>query len=406
MQLNKEKINNHQVFSLVADYTLGTTILSVISGVAEYAAQDAWIVALITPFMGFPFLLLYFYMAKLFPGKTLVEILQDVFGKWLGGVLSAYIVFLVCFLNVSQIVFYIGNFMRTEYMTETPLYAFNTFLVIAIVVGLMYGLECIARTSEIFFYIINFLVLLVIILDIPNIKFENLFPVAENGMVPILKGCLYLNSYMAWPLIIFMMFCPLNVADIQKNRKSFYHGYFWASFLNFLCTIMSIMILGAAITAQTNYPTYLISQEINVSVITRVEGVVTFSWMCTEFIKVSVYFYAGLVGLKQLFGLNDYKKLIIPISLVLLIFSGVVYPNAQYQNRWDSTVWSLVIGSIATVFPISIIVVKKIKDAVQHFQAMKINEKESYEYIQSLLYLGLAALIIILSFLFMKFLLL
>lgn len=227
----------------------------------------------------------------------------------------------------------------------------------------------------------------------------------KNGIIPILKGCLYLNSYVAWPLIVFMMFCPINVEDIQKTRKSFFYGYYWASFLNFLCTIMSILILGATITAQTNYPTYLISKEIDVSVITRVEGIVTFSWMCSEFIKVSVYFYAGLVGFTQILELKDYKKMIIPISIVLLVFSGVVYPDAQYQNMWDSTMWELLIGFIAAVLPITIIIMKKIKDGVRHIQTMKINEKEHYDSVQSLFYLGLAAFIIILSFFLIKFLL-
>lgn len=393
------------MFALVADYTIGTTVLSIISGVAGYAGRDAWIVALVTPFMGLPILWMYFYLNKLFPGKTLVEIIQDVFGKWVGWILSAYFVFFVCFLSVSEVVFYMGNFVKSEYMTETPLYAFNTFLVIAIAVGLLYGIETIGRSSEIFLYIISFLILLTILLDLPNIKTDNLFPVLENGTGPVLKGCLYLNSFLALPLIVFAFFYPLNVTDVQKSRKSFLGGYFWASFLSFLCTIMSIFILGATITAKTNYPTYLFSKEINISSITRFEGFITFSWMFAEFIKVSIYSYAGLVGFTQLFGLKGYKKMVIPIGISILVFSGVVYPDIAYQQKWDSTTWVVSVGTIGFVLPAALIIGKKIKDVIHHVKAMETKEKAFYDDVKSLLYLCLAAIIIILSIFLIRFLL-
>lgn len=393
------------MFALVADYTIGTTVLSIISGVAGYAGRDAWIVALVTPFMGLPVLWMFFYLNKLFPGKTLVEIIQDVFGKWVGWIVSAYFVFFLCFLSVSEVVFYMGNFVKSEYMTETPLYAFNTLLVITIAVGLLYGIETIGRSSEIFLYIISFLILLTILLDLPNIKTDNLFPVLENGIGPVLKGCLYLNSFLALPLIVFAFFYPLNVADVQKSRKSFFGGYFWASFLGFLCTIMSIFILGATITAKTNYPTYLFSKEINISSITRFEGFITFSWMFAEFIKVSIYSYAGLVGFTQLFGLKGYKKMVIPIGISILVFSGVVYPNIAYQQKWDSTTWVVSVGTFGFVLPAALIIGKKIKDVIHHVKAMKTKKKAFYDDLKSLLYLCLAAIIIILSLLLMKFLL-
>lgn len=393
------------MFALVADYTIGTTVLSIISGVAGYAGRDAWIVALVTPFMGLPVLWMFFYLNKLFPGKTLVEIIQDVFGKWVGWIVSAYFVFFLCFLSVSEVVFYMGNFVKSEYMTETPLYAFNTLLVITIAVGLLYGIETIGRSSEIFLYIISFLILLTILLDLPNIKTDNLFPVLENGIAPVLKGCLYLNSFLALPLIVFAFFYPLNVADVQKSRKSFFGGYFWASFLGFLCTIMSIFILGATITAKTNYPTYLFSKEINISSITRFEGFITFSWMFAEFIKVSIYSYAGLVGFTQLFGLKGYKKMVIPIGISILVFSGVVYPNIAYQQKWDSTTWVVSVGTFGFVLPAALIIGKKIKDVIHHVKAMETKEKAFYDDLKSLLYLCLAAIIIILSLLLMKFLL-
>lgn len=360
--MNKTKISDHQLFALVLNFTMGTTIIAASSGVTALAKQDAWISALITPIIGLPFIWMYYYMGKLYPDKTLVEMICSVFGKWFGWIIAAAFVLFVCFLDVAQVASYIGTFMKTEYMTETPLYALNTLLLIGVSIGLLYGLEAIARSAEVFLYIAVVIIVLTILLDLPNTHTNNLLPVLENGITPVMKGSLYLSSYMTWPLIIINMIYPLNSSNTVKARNSLLLGYLFGAGINFLCTIMSILVLGSVITARSQYPTYLLAKEIDINTITRIEGFISFAWILTEFVKILLYFYAGAIGLCQLLGLKDYKKIVLPLALVILILSGIVYPSAAYQMKWDSTTWIPFIGSFGAVLPILILIVSIIKN--------------------------------------------
>ena len=330
--------------------------MSASSGVAGLAKQDAWVCALFSAIIGLAFVWMYYYLGVLYPGKTFVEILMCVLGKWLGWIISAAFVLFVCFLDVAEVIFYVGEFIQAEYMTETPLYALNLLLVAGIVIGLYYGLEAIARSAEILIVIVTILIMVAMLLNLPNIKVENLLPVFEEGITPVLKGSLYLSSYMTWPLIVLNMIYPSNVNEPAKSRKSMFTGFIFGSSINFICTIMAILVLGSTITARSNYPTYLLTQEVNIGIITRIEGVMSGAWIITQFIKILLYFYAGLIGLAQLFGLKDHKKCIGPLALVMLVYSGVIYPNSAYQIKWDSTTWIPFIATFSVVLPLFLLI--------------------------------------------------
>ena len=134
--------------------------------------------------------------------------------------------------------------------------------------------------------------------------------------------------------------------------------------VNFICTIMAIVVLGSTITSRSMYPTYLMAKEISVGIITRIEGVVSFSWILTEFIRAILYFYAGTIGLCQLFKIKNHKRLVLPLGLLILVFSGVVYPTAAYQAKWDTTTWVVSIIIFGAILPILIQIITKIKKRI------------------------------------------
>ena len=359
--MNKSKLSNNQMFAITANFTIGISLISVSSNATALAFQDAWISALITPIIGLPFIWLYYYLGKQYPGKTLIDIFKSAFGKWLGWIISAFFVVFVCFLNASEVVFYIGSFIQSEYMTETPLYALNLLMAIGIVIGLIYGLEAIARSAEIFVKLIMVLIVLATLLNLPNIQIDYLLPIFERGITPILKGSLILTSYITWPFIVLLMIYPSSTDQTIETRNSLFFGYLLGAAISFICTIMPLLVLGSKIAAQSAYPTYLLAKEINVGIINRVEAIISFSWIVSEFIRAVVFFYAGMMGLCQLFKINNYKRIVLPLGLVVLIYSGVVYPDAAYQAKWDSFTWVPFIATFGAIMPILILIITRIK---------------------------------------------
>ena len=193
---------------------------------------------------------------------------------------------------------------------------------------------------------------------------ENLLPIFEKGIAPSLKGSLYLSSYMTWPFVILLMIYPSSTDNTKQSRNCLFFGYLLGSVMSFICTIMSIMVLGSKITAQAQYPIYLLAKEIDIGIIDRIEGITAFSWMLSSFTKTLLYLYAGTIGLCQLFKINDYRRIVFPLVLVILVFSGIVYPDAAYQAKWDTTTWIPFIATFGAILPILILIITKIKKRI------------------------------------------
>lgn len=362
------RITNHQLFSLVACNSMGAAVIITSSIITSIAKQDAWISALLTPVFGTVIILMMCYISGKFPDMSFIGVIKNVFGKWIGTVVSmSYIA--LCLTIAWHMPWYIGEFMNTHVIPETPTYVINLLFVIAIVIAMLYGLETIARVSELFIRFASMLFFFAMILVLPNAKIDNIKPILENGFSPVLRGSIALACYTTLLSITLLMIYPLNLNNPKEARKHFIKGYLWASFIIFITFLMSILVLGVTVTSKAQYPTYILAKEINVGIVfSRLEFIIAALWIVTEFIICILFFYAGITGLSQLFGLRDYKKLVIPMGLIILVMSGVVFPNTVYHVNWLNHVWMPYIITHGFVLPALLILVywiKKLKTATK-----------------------------------------
>ncbi|SNS95334.1 spore germination protein KB [Anaerovirgula multivorans] len=359
--MQKTKITNHQLLSLTANGSIGGSVIVISATVASIAKQDAWIAALLTPVFGMPVIWIYWFLGSQYPDKTFVGIIKEIFGKWIGFIAAASFVFL-CLQIAYHIPWYIGNFITTQAMPETPIYAINLLFVTALVIAIIYGIETIARASELFIYFASIIFFLAMILVSPNAKIENLQPVFENGIMPILKSSVFFSCFLTLPLITLMMIYPIHLSNMQKAKKSLFKGYLWANLIIFITTFMSILVLGSIITAKAQYPTYLLATEINVGVVfTRLEFLIVAIWIVTQFMIGILFFYSGVTGLSELIGLKEHKKIVVPLGLIILVMSEIVFPDAIYQANWVNLVWPPYIITYGLILPVILLLTFCIK---------------------------------------------
>ena len=359
--MKRTKITGNQLYSLTANGAFGGSVIVIASAIAAIAKQDAWISALLTPVIGMPVVWIYWYLGSQYPELTFVEIMKKIFGGWIGWVAAASYVFL-CLNTAYHLPWYVANFVTTQAMPETPPYVISLMFVIAVVIAVLYGIETIARASEIYIRFVLILAVLTTLLVSPNIKFENLQPVLENGMIPIFKGSYVLSCFTVFPVITMMMIYPANTEKIQEAKKSLFKGLLWAGFITLITILMSTLILGSKITASSQYPTYLLAKEISLGTIfTRLEFIVAGTWIITQFMIGLLFFYAGATGLSQLIGLKDHKRIVMPLGLITLVMSGVVFPDAVYQANWVNFVWLPYITIHGLILPLLLFLVHLIK---------------------------------------------
>ena len=366
VDINKIIITKHQLFSLSANIAIGGAILFVSSSQASISKQDAWITALIMPVLGAPVIWMYWFMGRLYPGMTYVGIINKVLGKWIGFVISAGFIFL-CLLVAAHVTNNISNFVDSQGYEETPIYILSVVFMAAVVIAVLYGIETIARASELFIYFVTALFLITMLLVSPNSKIEYLQPVFEKGVVPALKGLFFLADISTFPMVILIMIFPLYTNNEKENKRALFKGYIWSSIIIFIAVLMPILVLGSTVTANLQYPTFVLAKEINLgALLTRLEFVVSIIWFTTQFMISVLCFYSGVIGLSELFGLKNHKKIVMPLGLIISVISMVAIPNSTYQLTWTMTVWPPYIATYGLLLPIFLLIVSFIKKQKSH----------------------------------------
>ncbi len=350
------KITDHQLFTLTATISLGGSLLVSASTVAAVARQDAWLSGLIAVATGIPVALLYFFLGSRHPGMTLIGIVNKIFGKWLGFAIAA--LYILLFATISMhIPWYVGNFFG-RVMIETPFYVITGLCVAATVIAVTYGIEAIARASEVFTLFVTIFFILLIVLALKDIKLEYITPVLERGLLPPFKGSLFLSTYITYAMLNVLMIFPRFIDDMPKAQKAIVKGFLWSGAISFVTILMLILVLSYSMTARLALPAFYLAMNISIGeVLTRLEYILSLIWLATQFMVGVAFFFSAVTGLSELIGLQDHKRIILPFGLIVFIMSGVVLPNPVYQGNWINFGYTPFVTTLGLFIPVIMAIV-------------------------------------------------
>lgn len=345
------KISVRQFTILVVLITIGDALLVLPAIPALEAKQDAWISGIAGMAAGLMIVYLICAVGRLYPHLTLIEYNRAILGKWAGSIV--FLVFLTYpFLSAAAHVREIGDFTSTHFMPETPILAIHIIFVAIIVMGVRLGLETIARTGELFFpWFLLFFIFLVVSLS-RDVDFNNMQPVLEEGIKPIIRGSFAMMTFPFAELVVFLMIFPyVNRSD--KITRGFLWGASFGGLILFIIISMSILVLGPDLTARNMYPSYMLAKTINVgNFLQRLEAVLAFLWIITSYLKITFYFFVFHLGFAQLFKLKDYRVLTLPFSMNLIAFTILVSPNISFFNHVIAVYWPLYDLTYSVMLPL------------------------------------------------------
>ena len=241
------KISARQFAIIVILFSVGTTILVIPGIMAQEVKQDAWIAAVFGIGIGLLLVALYIAVGRMFPTMTLVEINETIFGKWLGKAVSLSFV-LFSLYSTSELLLYVGNFLTTQIMPDTPIEAIIILFACILIMGIRLGLETLARSAELLFPIFVFLfIILVVSILLPPVqyKFENIQPVFEAGIKPMIHAVFLFTGFFSLPLIVLLMIFPVSVNQQKAAEKTFFIGVLIAGICLLIIIALTIIVLGA-----------------------------------------------------------------------------------------------------------------------------------------------------------------
>ncbi|KYG32972.1 GerAB/ArcD/ProY family transporter [Priestia endophytica] len=318
--MEKAKISGIQLFALMFIFELGTAL---VVSYGRDAGKDAWLSILLAMSGGVILSFIYLLLSHQHPNLLLTGYIREILGKYLGwimGLLYCVYFLYICGRNVREF----GDLLISSTLQETPLVVINITLVLVMCYVIHLGVEVVGRTAEVFIVI---LVLLGIsgsffVLISGDVEFHRILPVLEQGWKPILTTAFpHLLIFPFGEMIVFTMIVP------YLNRPQFAKRVWLTALISsglILCwtALLNISVLGAAMMKKSTFPTLTAVGKVNLfEFIERLDAIVVFTLLITVFFKASVYLYSAIVGIAELFKVNTYHHILLPIGTIVIFLS-------------------------------------------------------------------------------------
>lgn len=356
----RELISIHQFVVLVILTTIGDAILVLPSTVTNDAGKDAWLSMILAIAIGLLIVYLFIAVGSFYPKLTIIQYNNQILGKWIGPIISAFFLGYL-FLSISVYVRELGDFITTKILTQTPIQVIYFLFIIIIILGVRSGLETIARTSEFLFPIIIIVLIILLTLVLSHVHIDWIRPIMENGVKPLLKGTIVATAFPFMELVVFLMILP-SISQQDKIKSGFFIGTLIGGIILFLVILLCILVLGETATSKNIYPTFTLAKVINIDgIIQRIEGVIAIIWVLTVYLKITLYTYALHIGLANLFKLDEYRILTLPIGMIIFSSASLVAPNISYLNKVIANYWPFYVFTVAVLLPIILISVSAIR---------------------------------------------
>ncbi|KKO50769.1 GerAB/ArcD/ProY family transporter [Paenibacillus sp. DMB20] len=341
------QINGKQLFALIVLFVFGTSI-AVNYGLD--AKKDAWLAILIGTAHGTALFAVFSIISRQYPGLPLTGISRKIMGKLLGWVIG-FLFVLYFIYDAARDVRDAGELLRTSSYDRTPLLVLNLVMVAAVGYVLYLGIEVLARIGEIFIVMIivlgltgNILISLSGIVDLNELR-----PVLENGWRPVFET-VYPNTiiFPFGEMICFGMLFPYLKRKEKQTRIGIYAIIFSGLLLSYTIAL-DIAVLGADIAGRSVFALLTMISKVEVAeFLQRLDLIALFTMIIVDFFKISVLYYAAVLGTADLFRFQSYQPLVAPVGIVILLLSMFI-ASSMNEHLWEGKISIANFQAIITV---------------------------------------------------------
>ncbi|MGO4539094.1 GerAB/ArcD/ProY family transporter [Paenibacillus sp. 2TAB19] len=347
----KTFISAFQLCVLMFLSLMGTAFLTEVSSAAPTAGHDLWVAPIWGLAGGLLCIFAWISLHNRYPGMSLVQYADRIVGPVVGKLLSLLFLFYVTYATAYMLRQFC-DFINISFLMRTPpiVLAFCLILLSAIIIWC--GVEVLCRLA-VFFLPFPFLLCALIFWPLYS-DLKPVLPLFENGLLPSLQGAFVLQTWYAmFSLITFYL------PSVGRNQKI--KGWSVTSTV-MLCLMLVIINWHVAsflrhATEIYLYPVMVISRYSSFSeFFEHLESIAMMVWVVLVIIRVSYGYYCLATGMGQWFKLPDLKPVIIPMGMLLLIFSfwGMQSSLQVTLNRWIVPVFYI---TCAIVLPLLLLLI-------------------------------------------------
>jgi spore germination protein KB len=328
----KDKISTRQIEHAAAVIIMATGLL--IKSLYTYVKNDAWIAVIAGLFIGLLMVRVYAALAKKYPGCTLMEINEQVYGRIPGKLVSALYIFYfftIACLNTNIL----GNFVKSYVMQNTPIPVILVLFIGLCIFAIRKGPASIMRYSTMFAIVTTVIIIVNGLLMYNIFNPKNLQPVLALPMKNYLYGTHIITMIPICDPFVFLMFLP-DMLKPKEFGKALVRGVVLGSAVLLLIVLRDIMVLGATTRLFTS-PSYSSIRLINIGdLLTRMDVIFISVSISLLFYKVSVFLYATVSGVSRIMEFESHRFLIYVFGALLIVYALSVFVSESEHAQWRS----------------------------------------------------------------------
>lgn len=327
-----EITNRQMVFSLVS-ILIGISVLGIPRLVAEDAQQDGWIAVILGALPTLPAIILMIYLFRRFPGQNFYQVCSSVLGKYIGKIpIFIYIIYGIFFCSTILRVF--ADLLSTYTLPKTPRYI-KMLLVLAVILYITQGgIKTVARFNELSYFL--FLPLYFFLLPpLKNAEWTFLQPFAATPFDKLLSASATTAfAYTGYEYIL-VLYPFLN--NKKPALKSSMQAFAIVVFTYLYVTVLTTVVFGPYSIRRYVWPVIVSLKTVDVPVIERMEFFFILLWVGVAFRPVLNQFFAVSYFASQLFKVKEYRRVTIPIILIIYILA-LLPPNSVKNFKYSDYV--------------------------------------------------------------------
>ncbi|MDP4153459.1 MAG: endospore germination permease [Bacillota bacterium] len=323
--MQNHKLSVNQMVSTIILFSFGS---SIILGVSTKVNQDSWISLIVAAVLTIPIYLVYSRIIKLFPDMDFFSMLEMLFGKVIGKTITVILVWYAVHLG-SLVLRNFSEFVEISGMPETPQLPLAILMIAVLIYLVKSGIETIGKWSLCCLPIILFIVVLTVVLSSKNADLGNLMPIMEHTPKEIIS-----ESYkvFTFPFAECVMFLFLSSSFRKKDNPV--KIYMWALLISSVTLAVIIIrnysVLGPALVKESYFPSYMAARIINIGdFLSRIEGTISLNFLLAGITKMAICIMVASNGISSLFNIENEKVMIVPMSLLTLSLSMVLYKSTM-----------------------------------------------------------------------------
>lgn len=283
------------------------------------ARQDAWLSTVVAMAVTLLLALSLAALGSRFPRESAVQYSIRLLGPWAGRAVIISFLFIYLFFASLELRIY-ADMIITGFLHETPLLFVNIAMVLLAAVAAYAGLEVFARVADLIFPLFLIAVLLSLLLPLLQADWGNLQPVLARGWAPVLRGTLTSTGLVTYLSVMAMLIPSL---DRPQKAVPWTALAVFGSFLVWFFSVIAVLgVIGEVEGARSLFPVLRMIRSVSFGIFAeRIEALVIIAWGLGIFIGLATFQYAGALGVSHLFGLRNYRPLVLPMAVIWVALS-------------------------------------------------------------------------------------